>query len=65
MALQLSATKRLARRGLLWWMARATSSLPVPVSPVMRMVLPVGATVSSSWKRSRIGRLRPTIPSKR
>ena len=64
-ALQLSATKRCARRGLLWWIARATSSLPVPVSPVMRMVLFVGATVSSRWNRSRIGRLRPMISSKR
>ena len=36
------------RRGLLWWMARATSSLPVPVSPVIRTVLAVAATVSSS-----------------
>ena len=45
--------------------ARATSSLPVPVSPVTRIVLLVPATVSSSWNRSRITRLRPTIPSNR
>ena len=28
-----------------------------------RLVLLVGATVSSTWKRSRIARLRPTMPS--
>ena len=39
---------RAARRGLLWWMARATTSLPVPVSPVMRIVLLVAAIVSRS-----------------
>ena len=64
-ALQLSATNRCARRGLLWWIARATTSLPVPVSPVIRIVLLVGATVSSSWNSARIARLLPTMPSKR
>ena len=49
MAPQLMATKRCARRGLLWWMARATISLPVPVSPVMSTVAVEGATVSMSW----------------
>jgi len=38
-ALQLSATNRCKRRGLLWWMARATTSFPVPVSPAIRSVL--------------------------
>ena len=38
MALQLRATKRCWRRGLVWWIARATTSLPVPVSPVMSTV---------------------------
>ena len=47
-ALQLMATNRCWRRGLLWWMARATISLPVPVSPVMSTVALVGATVSIS-----------------
>ena len=40
------------RRGLLLWMALATSSLPVPVSPVIRMVVVVGATLlttSNIW----------------
>jgi len=31
----------LARRGLPWWIARAASSFPVPVSPVIRTVLAV------------------------
>ena len=43
---------------LLWWIARAASSLPVPVSPVISTVLDVAATVSSRWNRSRITRLR-------
>ena len=55
MALQLSATNWCARRVLLWWIARATTSLPVPVSPVIRMVLLVAATVSSSLNRRAIG----------
>ena len=38
MAAQLTAMKGLSLRGLLWWMARATSSLPVPLSPWMRTV---------------------------
>ena len=41
---------------------RDTTSLPVPVSPVMRMVLLVGATVSSSWNSRFIGRLLPMMP---
>ena len=31
-------------------MARAMSSLPVPLSPVMRTLARVGATFSISWK---------------
>ena len=31
-------------------MARATSSLPVPVSPWMSTVLFIGDTISSVWK---------------
>ena len=49
------------RRGLLWWIARATTSLPLPVSPVIRIVLLVAATVSSSWNSCVIARLLPTI----
>ena len=44
-------------------MARATTSLPVPVSPVIRIVLLERATVSSSWNSARIGWLRPRMPA--
>ena len=43
-------------RGLRRWMARASSSLPVPVSPWISTVASVGATVSicfSTWRRPR------------
>ena len=42
-------------------MARATSSLPVPDSPVMSTVLLVGAIVSISWKTASIGSLLPMM----
>ena len=45
---QLRATKGRSFRGELTWMARATSSLPVPLSPVISTVLLVGAIVSTS-----------------
>ena len=44
---QFMAKNRRARRGLLLWMARATNSLPVPVSPtistgtVLRATMPI------------------------
>ena len=44
MAAQLMARNGLFTRVLFWKIARATSSLPVPLSPVMRMVVCVGAT---------------------
>src|SRR5574339_702860 len=43
-------------------MARATSSLPVPVSPVIRTVLRVQETSAMRRIRSSIARLRPTMP---
>ena len=48
-------------RGLREWIAVATSSLPTPVSPVMRTVDEVGATSSIPRKTSRIAWLRPII----
>ncbi len=45
-AVQFTLTKARSERGECLWMARATSSLPVPVSPVMRTVESVGATFS-------------------
>ena len=45
-------------------MARAMSSLPVPDSPVIRTVLPVGAMVSTSSNTSSIALLPPTMLEK-
>ncbi len=42
---QSTAKNRSCFRGLRSWMARATSSLPVPVSPMIRTVLDVDATL--------------------
>ena len=54
MAAQFTLTKLRAPRGLISWMARAISSLPVPVSPSTITVASVGATIcavfSSAWK---------------
>src|SRR6476619_68614 len=44
MAEQLISTKALSQRGLMSWIARAASSLPVPVAPVMSTEASVGAT---------------------
>jgi hypothetical protein len=44
-------------------MARATSSFPVPDSPVISTVLLVGAIVSISWNTASIGSLRPRMLS--
>ena len=46
MALQFTFTRGRSRRGLRLWIARATSSFPVPVSPEMSTVESVGATCS-------------------
>ena len=50
MAAQLTFTNGPSARGLRRWMARAMSSLPVPLSPVMSTDALVGATFSISWK---------------
>src|SRR5262249_31627837 len=42
-AAQLTHTKRCCCRQLFWWIRAATSSLPVPVSPVMRVLVSVAA----------------------
>src|SRR5207245_1727054 len=52
MAAQLILTKVRSRRGLRLWMARAKSSLPVPVSPRSSTVVPAGAA-SSTCERAR------------
>ena len=64
MAAQLIFTKVRSRRGLQSWIARAMSSLPVPVSPLMRTVESVGATVSTCCNTNRRFGLVPTISSK-
>ena len=53
-AAQFTLTSSRSRRGLASWIARATSSLPVPVSPVMRTVVFVPATIATRsimWRR--------------
>src|ERR1044072_3807208 len=50
MAEQLMSTEALLRRGLISWIARAASSLPVPVAPVMSTEASVGATRSITEK---------------
>src|SRR5207249_4733995 len=46
---QLTGMKGRSTRGLSAWTARAISSLPVPLSPMMRMVASVVATLRTSW----------------
>jgi hypothetical protein len=65
MAAQFSLIKVRSLRGLRRWMARASSSLPVPVSPWMSTVASVGATVSISRSTLRRPVLSPTMSSKR
>ena len=55
-------TNDLSERDELTWMARATSSLPVPLSPVMRMVERLGAAWAISSKTWVILGLRPMMP---
>ena len=62
MAAQFTLMSGIARCALRAWIARATSSLPVPVSPVRSTVLLVSATSSARSITSCIARLRPTMP---
>ena len=62
-AAQLTATRARWARGERRWMARATSSLPVPVSPVMSTVASVAATLSTRDRVSRNAFEAPTISS--
>ena len=61
-AAQLTRTSGISRCALQSWIARATSSLPVPVSPVMSTVLRDWATNFAVRTTSWIARLRPTMP---
>ncbi len=58
---QSTLTKTDLRRPLALWMARATSSFPVPVSPLISTVESVGATLSTAWNTCFIVLLAPTI----
>ena len=62
MAAQFTVTSGRSRRALCSWMARATSSFPVPFSPTRRMPASVGATRAIVSARRRIG---GEVPSSR
>ena len=61
-AAQFTLISGMSRCALRSWMARAMSSFPVPVSPVMRTVLFVSATRSARWMICSMARLRPMMP---
>ena len=63
MAAQFTLTKARAARGECLWMARAMSSLPVPVSPVMSTVESVGATLATRARTACRAGEAPTISS--
>ncbi len=63
-AAQFSATNGFFFRGLFWWIAWATSSLPVPVSPWISTLASVGAIRGSLSITSFIAGLEPMTPSK-
>ena len=63
-AAQFRATNGLFFRGLFWWIAWATSSLPVPVSPWISTLALVGAIRLSRSITSCICGLSPMTPSK-
>src|SRR6266481_3920627 len=60
-AAQFTLTRVRLRRGLSSLIARAITSLPVPVSPVIKTVAFVGATASTSVRMERRPPRRPTI----
>ncbi len=60
-AAQFTATKGLSARLLALYISRAATSLPVPLSPVIRTVAPVFATCRIKRLISFIGALRQTI----
>ncbi len=58
--LQSTTMNGLALRGEAWWMERASTSLPVPVSPRSTTVASLLATAVSSPKSLRMAALFPT-----
>ncbi len=65
-AAQLTATKGPRLRRLHWWICRATSSLPTPLSPSIRTVKSVRAIRSICWRTTCICGLEPCsrLPSR-
>ena len=61
MAAQFTSMRGLSGRSLIWWMVRATSSLPVPFSPVIRTQAWVGAAMAICFFRAWMGGLFPVI----
>ena len=61
-AAQLTLTRARLARGDPWWIARAMSSLPVPVSPVISTVESVAATRETRSSTSRSPGEAPMIP---
>ncbi len=61
MAAQFTTSSGPSLRRLRAWMARATSSLPVPVSPQISTPASVGATFSMKLWTARISGLSPTM----
>ena len=61
MAAQLTGTNGRSARRLLAWTALATSSLPVPLSPVIRTVASVGAILTIRPRTSRTACERPMM----
>ena len=64
MAPQLIATNGWLARGLARWMARARSSLPLPLSPWMRMLASPAATRCAFASRSSMSEERVTMSSR-
>ena len=62
-AAQFSFSKGPRLRGLARWIARATSSFPEPLSPVMSTFASLRATFATSARTCSIARLSPTIAS--
>ena len=60
-ALQFTVTNGSRLRPLLLWIARAISSLPVPLSPEINTLLLVSATLRTISNTFRIGSLSPMI----
>jgi len=59
-----TATNAISRRRLAWWIARASSSLPVPDSPKIRTLASESATSFACRSRSSIRALRVMMPAR-